>query len=109
MNTSVINNQTTVITKGDLTATVMRGIDDDGQFTSRSGLCLVGPDGLSLAAANVPTAVAIELAKSMIRVLIYPEPGSAIPGQPGYVVGTCGHRVAKSEYRAGFRSCERCH
>lgn len=25
---------------------------------------------------------------------------------PGYVVGDCGHRVALSEYRAGFRVCE---
>lgn len=38
----------------------------------------------------------------------YPAPGSEIPGQPGYVVGTCGHRVAGSEWRAGFRTCERC-
>lgn len=38
----------------------------------------------------------------------YPEPGSAIPGQSGYVVGTCGHRVAVSEWRASFRTCERC-
>lgn len=38
----------------------------------------------------------------------YPEPGSAIPEQPGYVVGHCGHRVAGSEWRVGFRVCERC-
>jgi len=38
----------------------------------------------------------------------YPAPGSAIPGQPGYVVGTCGHRLAASEWRAGCRTCERC-
>lgn len=38
----------------------------------------------------------------------YPEPGSEIPGQPGFVVGLCGHRVARSEWRAGFRLCERC-
>jgi len=38
----------------------------------------------------------------------YPEPGSGIPDQPGYVVGKCGHRVAASEWRAGFRVCERC-
>jgi hypothetical protein len=38
----------------------------------------------------------------------YPNPGSEIPGQPGYVVGTCRHRVAGSEWRAGFRTCERC-
>lgn len=38
----------------------------------------------------------------------YPEPGSDIPGQPGFVVGECEHRVAKSEWRAGFRTCERC-
>jgi excisionase family DNA binding protein len=38
----------------------------------------------------------------------YPAPGSDIPGQPGYVVAVCGHRVAGSEWRAGFRACERC-
>ena len=38
----------------------------------------------------------------------YPEPGSEIPDQPGYVVGKCGHRIATSEWRAGFRTCERC-
>lgn len=27
---------------------------------------------------------------------------------PGYYVGRCGHRVAGSEWRAGFRVCERC-
>lgn len=26
----------------------------------------------------------------------------------GFVVGECGHRVAGSEWRAGFRTCERC-
>ncbi|GGS88324.1 hypothetical protein ACFFV7_51075 [Nonomuraea spiralis] len=39
---------------------------------------------------------------------VYPAPGSQIPDQPGYVVGTCAHRVAGSEWRAGFRTCERC-
>jgi hypothetical protein len=38
----------------------------------------------------------------------YPAPGSAIPDQPGYVVGECTHRVAASEWRVGFRVCERC-
>lgn len=38
----------------------------------------------------------------------HPEPGSEIPGQLAYVMGTCGHRVAGSEWRAGFRTCERC-
>jgi hypothetical protein len=36
------------------------------------------------------------------------QPGHAIPDQPGYVVGTCGHRVAGSEWSAGYRTCERC-
>ena len=27
---------------------------------------------------------------------------------PGYVAGTCGHRVAQSEWKAGFKTCERC-
>lgn len=39
---------------------------------------------------------------------VYPAPGSVIPEQPGYVVGECRHRVAASEWRAGFRTCERC-
>lgn len=26
----------------------------------------------------------------------------------GFVVGHCGHRVAGSEWRAGFRTCEHC-
>lgn len=26
----------------------------------------------------------------------------------GFVVGECGHRVAGSEWRAGYRTCERC-
>ena len=41
------------------------------------------------------------------------KPGDPIPpeqtgGMPGFVVGECGHRVAGSEWRAGFRNCERC-
>ena len=39
---------------------------------------------------------------------VYPAVGSTIPDQPGFVVGTCGHRVARQEWRAGFRRCERC-
>lgn len=39
---------------------------------------------------------------------VYPAYGSAIPDQPGYVVGLCTHRVARSEWSAGFRVCERC-
>lgn len=38
----------------------------------------------------------------------YPVPGSAIPDMPGYVVGTCGDRVALSEWRTGMKTCERC-
>jgi len=38
----------------------------------------------------------------------YPAPGSGIPGQAGYVVAQCGHRIARSEWAAGFRNCERC-
>ena len=41
------------------------------------------------------------------------KPGDPIPpertgGMQGFVVGECGHRVAGSEWRAGFRNCERC-
>jgi hypothetical protein len=27
---------------------------------------------------------------------------------PGFVAGRCGHRLARSEWDAGFRECERC-
>lgn len=46
--------------------------------------------------------------EDMEKAPLYPQPGSTIPDQPGYVVGRCGHRVAKSEWKAGFRVCERC-
>jgi hypothetical protein len=41
------------------------------------------------------------------------QPGDPIPpertgGMTGFVVGECGHRVAGSEWQAGFRTCERC-
>lgn len=35
---------------------------------------------------------------------VHPELGP----MPGYFVGRCGHRVAETEWRAGFRICERC-
>jgi hypothetical protein len=34
--------------------------------------------------------------------------GTPFPGRTGYVTGQCGHAVAGSEWRAGFRTCERC-
>lgn len=34
--------------------------------------------------------------------------GTPFPGRPGYLTGRCGHAVAGSEWRAGFRVCERC-
>jgi hypothetical protein len=41
------------------------------------------------------------------------KPGDPVPpertgGMTGFVVGECGHRVAASEWDAGFRKCERC-
>lgn len=38
----------------------------------------------------------------------YPQIGSLIPDQPGYVVAACRHRLARSEWLAGMRTCERC-
>jgi hypothetical protein len=36
--------------------------------------------------------------------------GEPFPGfEDGYVTGLCAHRVARSEWAAGFRTCERCH
>ena len=34
--------------------------------------------------------------------------GEPFPDRPGYLTGECGHAVAGSEWRAGFRVCERC-
>lgn len=34
--------------------------------------------------------------------------GSPFPGLPGYVVGMCGHRMSRSEWDAGYSSCEGC-
>lgn len=34
--------------------------------------------------------------------------GEPFPLRPGYVTGECGHAVAGSEWRAGFRRCEHC-
>lgn len=34
-------------------------------------------------------------------------PGTPFPGRPGYLTGFCGHAVAGTEWRAGFRTCER--
>jgi hypothetical protein len=34
--------------------------------------------------------------------------GSPFPGRPGYVTGLCEHAVAGSEWRSGYRNCERC-
>ncbi|MDA8320416.1 MAG: hypothetical protein M0030_11495 [Actinomycetota bacterium] len=35
-------------------------------------------------------------------------PGTPFPGRPSCLTGFCGHAVAGSEWRAGFRTCERC-
>lgn len=36
--------------------------------------------------------------------------GEPFPGsEEGYVTGLCAHRVARSEWAAGFRCCEHCH
>lgn len=36
--------------------------------------------------------------------------GEPFPGsEEGYVTGLCAHRVARSEWAAGFRTCEHCH
>jgi hypothetical protein len=34
--------------------------------------------------------------------------GHPFPGRAGYLTGRCRHAVALSEWRAGFRNCERC-
>lgn len=37
-----------------------------------------------------------------------PSPGEQIPGRPAYVVGQCGHPVARDDWRAGYRVCRNC-
>jgi hypothetical protein len=68
------------------------------------------PDEMAGLAAVVSAVVAAREAPAAAHdaLPVYPAPGSAIPGQPGFVVGECEHRVAGSEWRAGFRTCERC-
>lgn len=34
--------------------------------------------------------------------------GLPFPGRPDYLTGRCGHAVAGSEWKAGYRTCERC-
>lgn len=77
-------------------------VDIDGA-ADRGVLYVTGPDG-NLIGLN-PTDPAVTV---------------VTPGEPfqhpdlppemltGFVVGDCGHRVAGSEWRAGFRTCERC-
>jgi hypothetical protein len=68
------------------------------------------PDEMAELAAVVSEVVAVREAAAAAHdaLPVYPAPGSPIPDQPGFVVGECEHRVAGSEWRAGFRTCERC-
>lgn len=86
-----------------------------------------GPDGegpAAVAAAlageqDAAEAVAEALAESqwlndgMTVTVLGAEPfpvGEPFPGsEEGYVTGLCAHRVARSEWAAGFRTCEHCH
>lgn len=34
--------------------------------------------------------------------------GHPFPGRPGYITGLDGHAVAGSEWKVGYRICERC-
>lgn len=69
---------------------------------------IVDGSGRSTAAAEESFRRTISTGLTAGTELVYPDPGSAIPGQPGYVVGRCEHRVARSEWAAGLRVCERC-
>lgn len=86
-----------------------------------------GPDGEGLAYVaaalageqDAAEAVAEALAESqwlndgMTVTVLGAEPfpvGEPFPGsEEGYVTGLCAHRVARSEWAAGFRVCEHCH
>jgi len=77
-------------------------VDIDGA-ADRNVAVVRGPDGLlvTISAGDPHTTFA--------------EPGSPFhhPDLPaemleGFVVGTCGHRVAGSGWAAGLRTCERC-
>jgi hypothetical protein len=57
--------------------------------------------------ADVEQARTAALAEHYLRVAGEPFVSAEGP-RPGYVVGRCGHAVAASEWRAGFRVCERC-
>lgn len=62
-------------------------------------------------------ATADDIATHVAREIKQAEERGWTPGEPfnpgtgivaGYVAGTCGHRVARSEWAAGLTSCERC-
>lgn len=51
-----------------------------------------------------PVTAVLECEEDHAETYVHPEVGE----MPGYMAGRCGHRVAQSEWRAGFRVCERC-
>ena len=63
-------------------------------------------DDLTRPPVPVPAVAATTL--TALDAPVYPAPGAVIPDQPGYRVGECGHRVAGSEWAAGYRVCEHC-
>lgn len=81
--------------------------DEDGELSSDeewTTACDLALDMVRAIRAN-PTVI-LELTATWKG---QPEPFNAGDGPvPGYVAGACGHRVAESEWKAGFRNCERC-
>lgn len=51
-----------------------------------------------------PVTAVLECEDEHAETFVHPTLGE----MPGYIAGRCGHRVAGSEWRAGFRVCERC-
>lgn len=89
---------------------IVKNLDDDD--STEITVCLIDDHERELISDEAaPVLWPCETARALVldgSEPAYPEPGSQIPGQPGFVVGTCGHRVAGSEWRAGLRACERC-
>lgn len=88
--------------------------NDPAFYAARLRQCIevlaAEPDEMAVLAAAVSKVVAAREAAAAAHdaVATCPAPGSPIPDQFGFVVGECEHRVAASEWRAGFRTCERC-
>jgi hypothetical protein len=77
------------------------------ELAGRAGAVTTFPRGADAGHIAEDVARQAELKKEQGWIAGEPfNPGTGVV--PGFVVGTCGHRVAQSEWAAGFQKCEHC-